>query len=43
MEYFKKLLDLLKIEKEEDQNAYLKLTASSSVAVQRSAEVIISQ
>lgn len=35
MEYFKKLLDLLKIEKEEDQNAYLKLTESSSVADRR--------
>lgn len=35
MEYFKKLLDLLKIEREEDQNAYLKLTESSSVADRR--------
>jgi len=35
MEYFKNLLDLLKIEKEEDQNAYRKLTESSSVADRR--------
>jgi len=35
MEYFKKLLDLLKTEKEEDQNAYLKLTASATVAERR--------
>ncbi|CAM3923979.1 Superfamily I DNA and/or RNA helicase [Pedobacter westerhofensis] len=35
MEYFKKLLDLLKTEKEEDQNAYLKLTESSTVAERR--------
>lgn len=35
MEYFKKLLDLLKTEREEDQNAYLKLTESSSVADRR--------
>jgi len=35
MEYFKKLLDLLKTEREEDQNAYLKLTESSSVAERR--------
>lgn len=35
MEYFKKLLDLLKTEKEEDQNAYLKLTESTSVAERR--------
>ncbi|MGY0034358.1 hypothetical protein [Pedobacter sp. NJ-S-72] len=31
----KKLLDLLKTEREEDQNAYLKLTESSSVADRR--------
>ncbi|QNK61284.1 AAA family ATPase [Pedobacter sp. PAMC26386] len=36
MEYFKKLLDLLKTEREEDENAYLKLTKSSSVADRRS-------
>jgi ATP-dependent RNA/DNA helicase IGHMBP2 len=35
MEYFKKLLDLLKIEKEEDQNAYRKLTESATVAERR--------
>ncbi|MBB6272049.1 superfamily I DNA and/or RNA helicase [Pedobacter cryoconitis] len=35
MEYFNKLLDLLKTEREEDQNAYLKLTESSSVADRR--------
>jgi ATP-dependent RNA/DNA helicase IGHMBP2 len=35
MDYFKKLLDLLKTEKEEDQNAYLKLTESSTVAERR--------
>lgn len=35
MEYFKKLQDLLKIEKEEDQNAYLKLTESATVAERR--------
>jgi ATP-dependent RNA/DNA helicase IGHMBP2 len=35
MEYFKKLLELLKTEKEEDQNAYLKLTESSTVAERR--------
>lgn len=35
MEYFNKLLDLLKTEREEDQAAYLKLTESSSVAERR--------
>ncbi|MCX2479818.1 AAA domain-containing protein [Pedobacter sp. MC2016-15] len=35
MEYFKQLLDLLKTEKEEDQNAYLKLTESATVAERR--------
>lgn len=35
MEYFKKLLDLLKIEREEDLRSYLKLTESSSVAERR--------
>jgi ATP-dependent RNA/DNA helicase IGHMBP2 len=35
MEYFKKLLELLKTEKEEDQNIYRKLTESSSVAERR--------
>jgi ATP-dependent RNA/DNA helicase IGHMBP2 len=35
MEYFKKLLDLLKIEKEEDQNTYRKLTESATVAERR--------
>ncbi|MEP6610836.1 MAG: AAA domain-containing protein [Mucilaginibacter sp.] len=35
MPYFKKLLDLLKIEREEDRNSYLKLTETSSVADRR--------
>jgi superfamily I DNA and/or RNA helicase len=35
MPYFKKLLDLLKIEREEDRNTYLKLTETSSVADRR--------
>jgi ATP-dependent RNA/DNA helicase IGHMBP2 len=35
LEYFKKLLDLLKIEREEDLRSYLKLTESSSVAERR--------
>lgn len=35
LEYFKNLLDLLKTEREEDHNAYLKLTASTSVAERR--------
>lgn len=35
MEYFKKLLDLLKIEREEDHNQYRKLTEQSSVAERR--------
>jgi ATP-dependent RNA/DNA helicase IGHMBP2 len=35
MEYFKKLLELLKTEKEEDQNIYRKLTESSSVTERR--------
>jgi len=35
MEYFKKLLDLLKTEREEDQRAYLKLTESSTIAERR--------
>ena len=35
MEYFKKLLELLKIEREEDLRSYLQLTASSSVATRR--------
>lgn len=35
MPYFKKLLDLLKIEREEDRNSYLKLTETSSVAGRR--------
>lgn len=35
MEYFKKLLDLLKIERQEDLDSYLKLTASASVAERR--------
>jgi ATP-dependent RNA/DNA helicase IGHMBP2 len=36
MEYFKKLLDLLKIEREEDRQSYLKLTESTSVSERRS-------
>ncbi|TDQ11440.1 AAA domain-containing protein [Pedobacter metabolipauper] len=35
MEYFKKLLDLLKIEREEDLRSYRSLTESSSVAERR--------
>ena len=35
MDYFKKLLDLLKIEREEDHNQYRKLTEQSSVAERR--------
>lgn len=35
MEYFTKLLDLLKTEREEDLKSYLKLTESSSVAERR--------
>lgn len=35
MEYFNRLLGLLKTEREEDQHAYLKLTESSSVAERR--------
>ncbi|EHQ31131.1 AAA domain-containing protein [Mucilaginibacter paludis] len=37
MHYFKKLLDLLKIEQNEDRSSYLKLTESSSVADRRAA------
>lgn len=35
MDYFKRLLDLLRIEKEEDWKTYLKLTESASVAERR--------
>ncbi len=35
MDYFKKLLELLKMERDEDQRAYLELTRSSSVAERR--------
>ena len=35
MPYFKKLLDLLKLERDEDRNSYLKLTETSSVADRR--------
>lgn len=35
MEYFKNLLDLLKIEREEDRRSYLKLTESTSVSERR--------
>ncbi len=35
MDYFAKLLELLKIEREEDRKAYLQLTATSGVAARR--------
>jgi ATP-dependent RNA/DNA helicase IGHMBP2 len=35
MDYFKKLLDLLKIERQEDQQSYLRITESSSVTERR--------
>src|SRR5947207_137430 len=35
MEYFKKLLELLRIEREEDRRAYQELTQSSTVAQRR--------
>jgi len=35
MDYFKKLLDLLKIEREEDRQLYLKLTQTTSVSERR--------
>lgn len=35
MDYFKKLLDLLKIEREEDRQSYLQLTQSSSITTRR--------
>lgn len=35
MDYFKKLLDVLKIEREEDKNAYLKIAETSSVTERR--------
>jgi superfamily I DNA and/or RNA helicase len=35
MDYFKKLLDLLKIEREEDRQSYLKLTETSSIQERR--------
>ncbi len=35
MEYFKSLLNLLKLEREEDRNAYIQLTERSSVAERR--------
>lgn len=35
MDYFKKLLDLLKTEREEDKRSYLKLTESTSVSERR--------
>jgi ATP-dependent RNA/DNA helicase IGHMBP2 len=37
MDYFKRLQDLLKIERTEDKEAYLKLTSSASVADRRAA------
>jgi ATP-dependent RNA/DNA helicase IGHMBP2 len=39
MDYFKNLLQLLKTEREEDRNAYLKLTQSTSVTDRRSAGI----
>jgi ATP-dependent RNA/DNA helicase IGHMBP2 len=39
MDYFKDLLQLLRTEREEDRNAYLKLTQSTSVADRRSAGI----
>ncbi|WP_374951080.1 AAA domain-containing protein [Mucilaginibacter sp.] len=39
MDYFKDLLDLLRIERDEDRNAYLKLTQSTSVADRRAAGI----
>lgn len=35
MDYFKKLLDLLKIEREEDRQSYLQLTQSASISTRR--------
>ncbi len=35
MDYFKKLLDLLKLERQEDQQSYLRITESSSVTQRR--------
>ena len=35
MDYFKKLLDLLKIEREEDRQSYLRITESTSVSERR--------
>lgn len=35
MDYFKKLLDLLKLERQEDQQSYLRITESSSVIERR--------
>jgi ATP-dependent RNA/DNA helicase IGHMBP2 len=37
MQYFKKLLDLLKIERDDDKKAYLKLTETASTADRRTA------
>ncbi|PMD90362.1 DNA helicase [Siphonobacter sp. BAB-5405] len=37
MDYFKKLLELLQIEREEDRQSYLKLTESTSVSERRAA------
>ncbi|MBD1394828.1 AAA domain-containing protein [Mucilaginibacter glaciei] len=39
MDYFKDLLELLRIEREEDRNAYLKLTQSTSVSDRRAAGI----
>ncbi len=39
MDYFKKLLDLLKIEREEDKQSYIKLTESTSVSERRAAGI----
>ena len=40
MDYFKKLTDLLKMEREADKEAYLKQTANSSVAERRAAGLV---
>jgi ATP-dependent RNA/DNA helicase IGHMBP2 len=40
MDYFKRLLDLLKIEREDDRSAYLKLTESTSVSDRRFAGMV---
>lgn len=39
MEYFKKLLDLLKLERQEDQQSYLRITETSSVIERRASGI----